>query len=145
MHKVFRISLLSVIILTILLDCNKDEFKPVDTGFNYELIITSGLDENNLPVNELSEINLDTYSGEKVYFFVKWKNLENITYRYTGSIYNPNNYEVYTGDVVFNVSNGKYNTWTYITFNETNNMKGIWTFEAYMNDDLGAKINFRVK
>ncbi len=99
---------------------------------NYEALFTSGLDENNRPIDNIKEISMEE---KVVYFYIAWAGLRNREYRIKNKIYDG------SGDLVFSYSDsyrpyadGLLNTPIWYSFNKFVDTPGYWRFEVYVDN-----------
>ncbi|MBA4371442.1 MAG: hypothetical protein C0402_01125 [Thermodesulfovibrio sp.] len=97
---------------------------------NYRIIFTTGLNENNEPTNNLTELSLD----EKiVYIYVTWYSLPRETYQYVCKIYDGAGDLVRLATMDFTPSDESHYTFSSYQIRKLLDKPGAWKFEIYLN------------
>lgn len=101
---------------------------------NYRVIFTTGLDENNEPINNISELSLDEKS---VFIYVTWYSLPKEPYQYLCKIYDGAGDLVRLATMDFTPSDESHYTFSSYQIRKTLDKPGPWKFEIYLN---GARV-----
>jgi len=102
-----------------------------DSQLEYEALFTSGLNNNNRPVDRIEEISMEQ---ERVYLYISWRNLRNKKYKLKTMVYDGSGKHVFSNPYKFRpTDDGIYNTWCWYNFNKVVDTPGYWRFEAYLD------------
>jgi hypothetical protein len=96
----------------------------------FRVVFTSGLDEQNRPIDDLARMSLDS---ARICIFVGWFNLGDAPVDYLCRIFDGQRTLVYAYSSRFRPKDGSWNTWTYREVNKAIDRPGVWTFDVYLN------------
>ena len=126
MRSISKSTIILIVILTAI-SCSTIGIKNIEP---YSIIFTSGLDEENKPINSLDKISL---SESRVYILVKWK-IPKGKHNYLCKIYDAASKKVYDRRMEFFPTQDTWNTWSRYHFNTYIDEPGMWKFEIYIDD-----------
>ncbi|MGD8765752.1 MAG: tetratricopeptide repeat protein, partial [Desulfobacteraceae bacterium] len=125
MRSISKSTIILIVILTAI-SCStigKIKIEP------YSIIFTSGLDEQNNPINSLDKISL---SEDHIYILVKWK-IPKGKYNYVCKIYDAGSKKVYHGRMEFFPTQDTWITWSRHNFDPYIAEPGMWKFEIFID------------
>jgi len=95
----------------------------------YGVIFTTGLTEDNMPMNDLTEISINE---ERIYVFAKWR-LSLGEYNYTVKIFDDLGKLINENQLKFTPQTTTWNTWSWYNINKYMDKPGEWKFEIYLD------------
>lgn len=136
MRSISKSTIILIVILTAI-SCSTIGIKNIEP---YSIIFTSGLDEENKPINYLDKISL---SESRVYILVKWK-IPKGKHNYLCKIYDAASKKVYDRRMEFFPTQDTWNTWSRYHFNTYIDEPGMWKFEIYIDGIRYVNESFHV-
>ena len=112
----------------------------VDETGGYRILITSSLDENGMPIDEIDSIQLD---HKLFYIFSEW-NLPAGDYRYSCIIYDGDRRVVNSQYNTFKSDGSNFNFWCSHDLDKSTDKPGDWYAEMGIEDFGSANIYFTV-
>lgn len=97
---------------------------------NYRVIFTTGLNENNEPINNLTDFSLD---DKAVYIYVTWYSLPRELHQYACKIYDGAGDLVRLATMEFTPNDDSHYTFSSYQIRKTLDKPGTWKFEIYLN------------
>lgn len=91
---------------------------------------TTGLTSDNWPINDVQEYDLA--SGDRIYMFIRWRNLPDRSHDYQIRITDGANHVVLDDDWEFSAS-GSHDTWSTLMPQAQFDAPGDWRFEIYLH------------
>ena len=136
MRSISKSTIILIVILTAI-SCSTIGIKNIEP---YSIIFTSGLDEENKPINSLDKISL---SESRVLILVKWK-IPKGKHNYLCKIYDAASKEVYRGRMNFFTSQDTWDTLSSYHFDTYIVEPGMWKFEIYIDGIRYVNESFHV-
>jgi hypothetical protein len=108
-------------------------------------ILTTGIDRNKDPIDEVKEFNLDN-SEVEIISYNSWFDL-NTTKKYYLKIkwFSPDNQIFEQNDYIFKPTEPSWYTWNYLAYNKKLIPKGPFKVKIYLNNALVNELSFTVK
>ena len=117
--------------------------KDIDLSkIKYDMVITTGLTDNDRPYNAIEEACL---CDDSIYIYVAWKNLPKINwfeqihykkYNHKVLIFDEEGSKIFHDDFNFRAKEGLWNSWSTYHMNPAVDLPGKWKVELYLNDNL---------
>ena len=114
---------------------------PRGPELSYRVMFTTGLTNNNQPVNNLKEISINE---QRIYIYVSWFSISDGEHNYLCKIFDGSGQLVTTSQMSFTSEGGSHDTWTWHNINKYVDKPGSWTFEIYLDSKKVIKENLVV-
>ncbi|TLU67258.1 hypothetical protein FE810_02955 [Thalassotalea litorea] len=132
--------ILSFLLITLIMTFSQLSMANVDEIGGYRILITSSLDDNGMPTDEIETIQLD---HKLFYVFSEW-NLPAGEYRYSCIIYDGDRRVVNSQFNTFKSSGGNFNFWCSHDLDKSTDKPGDWYAEMGIEGFNSADIYFSV-
>lgn len=116
-------------ILLFITGCASNLNNPVKEPEPYRVIITTGLDSGNDPINDLEELSINE---KKVYIYTKW-NLPAGKVMYRCVIKDGKDKVVHDRYTKMHPKQNNWNFWSYQKIDKRVDSPGVWKFEIYLD------------
>ncbi|WP_434950578.1 hypothetical protein ACRWQL_13855 [Shewanella sp. HL-SH4] len=133
-------NMISILFLVFLMVLSQSSMANVDETGGYRILITSSLDENGMPIDEIDSIQLD---HKLFYIFSEW-NLPAGDYRYSCIIYDGDRRVVNSQYNTFKSDGSNFNFWCSHDLDKSTDKPGDWYAEMGIEDFGSANIYFTV-
>ncbi|MBS9463562.1 hypothetical protein KIM67_14180 [Flagellimonas sp. 389] len=111
---------------------------------NARLIVSSGVSEKNIPLNNLKEINVK--EGEKVFFYINWFNLTKNSYTTSMDFLDVNNnFLAQSSAYKFRPKKKTHNTWNSRKFREIIIPEGVLKIRINLDQEIILEREIKVK
>lgn len=98
---------------------------------DYRVIFTTGLTEDNLPLNSLEEININE---EMIFIYIQWNRIPNTKYQYVCKMFDGSGEKINESAMDFRPNTDGWNTWTWYKIKSNVDVPGTWRFEIYLDE-----------
>ena len=140
MKRIIAVSFLSLVVWTTNLQGSLPGTQP---GVSAEITFTSGLDEQNNPIDDLAEISLEK-DGIDIYIYSRWEGIPAGQHQYTCKLFGNTGQLVRTSQFDF-TSTGRHRIWSGRKFRRTAEDKtGDWRVEVLLDGQKVAERTLRV-
>ena len=99
---------------------------------SYRVIFTTGLNEENEPIDNVKKISL---GQGRIYLYISWNRISNEKHHYLCEIFDGSGQLINSNEMDFTPEKGHWNTWNWYHIKEHVDQLGTWIFKVYLDDE----------
>lgn len=141
MRIIKNIVIILILIVTASCTTLKDDKQTYLENPDYRLILSSGVDSNDDPIDNLEEISL---ANEKLVIYTTWFNIPTNSYSYSCKIYDSSGQKVKDSNMDFNPTSDEWYTWSTFYLNPNTDKAGKWKMELFLDGVIVIEKEFDV-